>query len=400
MIDSNTVTPNVFMYSRKLVLWFLILLLMSMSIAQAQDLSSSTVRQVQRAYELQLEEQLQQAIDILTARQPSRRYDQAYVSRMLGGLYWQTQQVKQAIVSLTTAIDLKQLDPEQQRDTVRMLADILLSNEQPLSAERRYQSLITQYHQAKDLQLIWLRLAQAQYQQKKWPQVESSITKHQKYLKMTQSTIAISSLNLLLAAQIEQSKWQAAIPTARTLRDRQPKNSMWWYQLISLNLHIKNNAKALVIIQQAERAGIKLNEQYFIILAQLYAEAGAPYKAAQVYARLDNLDGRVSQLEQQALYWQAAKEWSRAEDSWYKAAQLDAKYYWQHALVLIKEREYQQAIASLNNIAKPTTQVQLAKIQAFVGLDNNQQALSIAKNLHKTNPSSESLNWIKYLSAN
>ncbi|MDG3084907.1 hypothetical protein P7F88_01895 [Vibrio hannami] len=57
----------------------------------AQELSSYTVRKVQRAYQLQQEGSLKQAIDMLESIESSRKFDVAYVNRMLGSLYWQTE---------------------------------------------------------------------------------------------------------------------------------------------------------------------------------------------------------------------------------------------------------------------------------------------------------------------
>ncbi|UGA57283.1 hypothetical protein [Vibrio sp. VB16] len=366
--------------------------------AESKELSHRTARQVQIAYELQRKEKPDEAITVLTNLNPSGQYDFAYVNRMLGGLYWQTQQSQLAIKTLTLAINQKALPTVQQRDTQQMLADILLMEGQYKLAESHYQKLLPAYEQAKDLEWLWLRIAQAQYQQQEWARVELSIGHQQRYRQQAKLPLKVMPLNMLLGAQLARKKWQNAVPTALSLRTLEPDKYVWWRQLITLYIYTQQQQQALITLQQADRVGFELSDQYLMLMAQLYAQDGVPKKAAQTYARLKGLDSSATLRAQQAEYWQAAKEWDKAASIWLKAAQIDNKFYWQHALLLLKMRDYKRALISIDKLTNQTSQMLLAKTQALSAIGKKEQALQVATELHRIESSEESLRWIKYLS--
>lgn len=101
----------------------------------AQQLSSNTARLVVQSYEYQKNEQLDKAIDILKKINTEIEYDKAYVNRMLGSLYWQTENPDKAISHLSLAINSTALSDSDQKDTGRMLADMLMMQGQSSQAE-------------------------------------------------------------------------------------------------------------------------------------------------------------------------------------------------------------------------------------------------------------------------
>ncbi len=384
--------------------WLITLALASLffcttSWATTPQMANRTISIVQRAYELQQHEKLNEAIQILKKAKPSKRYDKAYVNRMLGSLYWQANQTQSAIRSLTAAADSGALLQQEYHDTQRMLADILLTEGHYAQAETRYRTLITHYQQAKPLETLWLRMAQAQYQQQKWQQVEHAIKKQQQYSKKANFKPQVAPLNMLLGAQLAQKKWSSAISTTRMLRELEPKNHLWWQQLTTLYMYSNNQNRALTTLQQAQRAGFTLSQQEIKLMAQLYAHQKLPEKAAQTYLQLSQLDESIELLAQQATYWQSAKEWQKAKQSWARAAKLDAKYFWPLALLHLKTRDYQNAIDAINKLPFQSTEVRLTKIQALHALGENEQAFETAQQLHQQNPSDHSLSWVTFLSS-
>ncbi|MDB1125714.1 tetratricopeptide repeat protein [Vibrio algarum] len=181
------------------------------------------------------------------------------------------------------------------------------------------------------------------------------------------------------------------------MRELEPYNYLWWKQLTTLYIYTEQHNKALITLQQADRAGFELSEQLLILMAQLYAQNKVPQKAGETYARLKSLESRPELLAQQATYWQLAKEWSKASSSWRKAATLDQKYYWQHTLLMLKLNDFTAALASINQLSEITSDVLLAKTQALSALGHRSQALQVVTELHKVDPSDNSLHWIKYL---
>lgn len=381
-------------------LFISVLLMLSVftSAAFAKELSTYSIRKVVYANELQEQGKLNDAIKQLKDYQPRQAYDKAYIQRMLGNLYWQVEQPEQTIKQLTLAVDANILEPLAQRDTLSMLADILLSQGHYKLAEARYISLSTLYKDNdKKLEEVWLRISQAQYQQQKWSDVESSVGKQQHYQRLSKLTPKTLPLQMLLSAQMAQKKWQGAINTTGKLREMQPQNGIWWRQLTSLYLQIQQHRQALITLQQQERAGFVLNDQQLALMTQLYAQSGVPYKAAQTVQRLTDASTSAERLAEQAIYWQQAKEWQLALQSWQKAAHYDEKYYRQFALLSIQQRELQEALAAINKISRKDAQLLLIKTQILSEMGQTDYALNTVTQAHQLSPSATSSAWIKFL---
>ncbi|WED23341.1 hypothetical protein L3Q72_19055 [Vibrio sp. JC009] len=370
---------------------------LSASCVWAQDLSSSVVRKVHRSYEYQQEEQFQKAVEVLTQINSQREYDKAYVNRMLGGLYWQLDQPALAVQHLSLAADSGQLSDIEQKDTSRMLADLLLMQGKYKQAELRYGHLLDMYQNAKDLEWIWLRIAQAQYQQHKWSSVESSVSKQQKYRRAAKIKPKVMPLNMLLSAQLARKKWKSAIGTTKLLRLQEPNNELWWKQLITLYMQTENHASALITLQQADRANFMLIREKIKLMAQLYAQAGVPMKAAQTYQRLQGINESPDLLAQQATYWQLAKEWEHALESWHKAAKINPAYFRQYALVKLRLRDYRAALDAINKVPSQDSSILVTKAQVLNELGELTQALNAATQAHRLEASESTIGWVKYL---
>jgi len=361
----------------------------------AAQLTHSAARQIQQAYQLQNKEQYAKAITLLKEINTSNQYDQAYINRMLGWLYWQQKQPTRAIQALIKAVDAKILSQDEALSSRRMLADLLLSEGKYQSAESYYLSLLKEYQDSITLSQLWLRVAQTQYQQQKWPQVETSIGKLLKYQKQVQ----VTPLNMLLTAQLQQKKWLKAISTTRLIRNIEPTNIIWWQQLSNLYLYINDTKNALITLQQADRAGLKLSQQEKELMANLYAQADVPFNAATLYQNFDSLTVSEAQLQRQAIYWQSAKEWDKAIVTWTKATKFNTKYYWQIAVSNLQLNRYQATLDALKQLPNKTNQMLLLEVQALNELGKTDLALATAQQAHKQQPTSSSLNWIKYLSS-
>lgn len=364
----------------------------------AQELSDYSIRKVVYANELQEQGKLQEAIKQLTDYKARQAYDKAYIQRMLGSLYWQTEQPQKSINMLTLAVDAKVLDEQAQRHTLNMLADILLSHGHYQLAEQRYLSLVSLNNDnPKKLETLWLRIAQCQYQQQGWSALIKSVDKQQRYQNLAKLAAKPLPLQMKLSAQMALKKWKGAINTTIALHELQPKKTIWWRQLTSLYMQTTNYEKALVTLQQQERAGLALSEQQLRLMTQLYAQTGVPYKAAKTAQRLKDATASAQSFAQQAVYWQQAKEWQLALQHWHKAAQLDEKYYRHYALLSIQQREFKGALAAIDKVSKQDASLLLLKAQILNELDDPEHALVVATKAHQLAPSQATTSWIKFL---
>ncbi|EPU7919229.1 tetratricopeptide repeat protein [Vibrio parahaemolyticus] len=374
---------------------FLITTLLSLTAASAiaQELSQYTASRVQRAHSLAQEEKLKEAISTLESLDLSRGYDQAFVARMLGIFYWQNEQVKPAIKQLDFAVSSGLLQDEQAWKTRKMLADILLNEQQFAKALPHYYELSKAVPKNQKAHEVWLRIAQSHYQLSQWNKVLSAMGRYEKFGQPDE----LGPLSIKLSSELELKKWQPAIVTIKRLIAIEPERVEWWRQLVALHLRVDDSKRALDAMALAKLQGVALSQDDFKLLAQLYAKRGIPERAALIMEQLEDLNVDSQLKAQQATYWQMAKEWDKSIDSWRIAAKLDSKYYWNYSQLLVQEGHYQQALAALDKVKGRNADVALIKTRAYYKLNRLDDALANAKRANEIKPSNQAKSWVKYL---
>lgn len=374
---------------------FLITTLLSLTAASAiaQELSQYTASRVQRAHSLAQEEKLKEAISTLESLDLSRGYDQAFVARMLGIFYWQNEQVKPAIKQLDFAVSSGLLQDEQAWQTRKMLADILLNEQQFAKALPHYYELSKAVPKNQKAHEVWLRIAQSHYQLSQWNKVLSAMGRYEKFGQPDE----LGPLSIKLSSELELKKWQPAIVTIKRLIAIEPKRVEWWRQLVALHLRVDDSKRALDSMALAKLQGVALSQDDFKLLAQLYAKRGIPERAALIMEQLGDLNVDSQLKAQQATYWQMAKEWDKSIDSWRIAAKLDSKYYWNYSQLLVQQGHYQQALAALDKVKGRNADVALIKTRAYYKLNRLDDALANAKRANEIKPSNQAKSWVKYL---
>ncbi|HIF5999086.1 TPA: tetratricopeptide repeat protein [Vibrio parahaemolyticus] len=369
------------------------LLSLTAASAIAQELSQYTASRVQRAHSLAQEEKLKEAISTLESLDLSRGYDQAFVARMLGIFYWQNEQVKPAIKQLDFAVSSGLLQDEQAWQTRKMLADILLNEQQFAKALPHYYELSKAVPKNQKAHEVWLRIAQSHYQLSQWNKVLSAMGRYEKFGQPDE----LGPLSIKLSSELELKKWQPAIVTIKRLIAIEPERVEWWRQLVALHLRVDDSKRALDSMALAKLQGVALSQDDFKLLAQLYAKREIPERAALIMEQLEDLNVDSQLKAQQATYWQMAKEWDKSIDSWRVAAKLDSKYYWNYSQLLVQEGHYQQALAALDKVKGRNADVALIKTRAYYKLNRLDDALANAKRANEIKPSNQAKSWVKYL---
>lgn len=360
----------------------------------ANELSQYTATRVQRAHNLAQEEKLQEAISTLEGLDLSRGYDQAFVARMLGIFYWQNEQVKPAIKQLEIAVNSGLLEDEQAWQTHKMLADMLLNEQQFSKALPHYYDLSKSVPESQKAHEIWLRIAQSHYQLSQWNKVLSAMARYEKYGQPDE----MAPLSIKLSAELELKKWQPAIGTIKRLIAIEPERVEWWRQLVALYLRVDDDKRALDALALAKLKGVELNQDDLKLLAQLYGKRGIPERAAKVLGELNEVNSDSKLKAQQATYWQMAKEWDKSIASWRVAAKLDRQYYWNLSQLLVQEGHYKDALIALDKVSGRTADVALVKTRAYYKLKRIEDALANAKRANEIEPSTQAESWVKYLS--
>ncbi|WP_045422755.1 tetratricopeptide repeat protein [Vibrio jasicida] len=360
----------------------------------ANELSQYTATRVQRAHNLAQEEKLQEAISTLEGLDLSRGYDQAFVARMLGIFYWQNEQVKPAIKQLEIAVNSGLLEDEQAWQTRKMLADMLLNEQQFSKALPHYYDLSKSVPESQKAHEIWLRIAQSHYQLSQWNKVLSAMARYEKYGQPDE----MAPLSIKLSAELELKKWQPAIGTIKRLIAIEPERVEWWRQLVALYLRVDDDKRALDALALAKLKGVELNQDDLKLLAQLYGKRGIPERAAKVLGVLNEVNSDSKLKAQQATYWQIAKEWDKSIASWRVAAKLDRQYYWNLSQLLVQEGHYKDALIALDKVSGRKADVALVKTRAYYKLKRIEDALANAKRANEIEPSTQAESWVKYLS--
>ncbi|MET2899016.1 hypothetical protein ABXV22_11915 [Vibrio rotiferianus] len=360
----------------------------------ANELSQYTATRVQRAHNLAQEEKLQEAISTLEGLDLSREYDQAFVARMLGIFYWQNEQVKPAIKQLEVAVNSDLLNDEQAWQTRKMLADMLLNEQQFSKALPHYYDLSKSVPKTQKAHDIWLRIAQSHYQLSQWNKVLSAMARYEKLGQPDE----MAPLSIKLSAELELKKWKPAIVTIKRLIAIEPERVEWWRQLVALYLRVDDDKRALDSLALAKLQGVALNQGDLRLLAQLYGKRGIPERAAQILGELNDINSDSKLKAQQATYWQMAKEWDKSIASWRVAAKLDRQYYWNLSQLLVQEGQYKDALVALDEVSGRKADVALVKTRAYYKLKRLEDALANAKRANEIEPSTQAESWVKYLS--
>jgi len=370
------------------------LMLMLVSTASfSQELSQYSAVRVQKAHQLAQDEKLKQAISELKQIDTSRAYDQAFIARMLGVYLWQDDQPQAAIKQLNQAVSSGLLQDEQAWITERMLADLYLNQQNFEQAIKHYYQLIKTAPETQSANDLWLRIAQAHYQIEQWSKV---IPATDRYLKLVNKE-PLQPLSLKLGAQLQLKQWSKAIPTLKQLIALQPDKVNWWRQLAGLQIRVGRDKDALDTLSLAKINNLDLTQNDRRMLAQLYAKRGVPERAALEISQLDGAESNVQLLSEQAIYWQSAKEWDKAIEIWQRTAQLDKKYRWNLAQLLVQQGEYSSALPVLNKVEGRGEQVALAKTRVLFKLNRIEEALIEAKRADQINSSGQAQSWIRYL---
>lgn len=376
------------------------LVLMSMLVAWAvnvhsAELSKYTANKVQRAQSLQQQEKLNEAIEVLGGVNTSKAYDKAFVARMLGVFYWENNQKSLAIKNLDYAVSSGELKDTQAWVTERMLADLLLMDQQYKKALPHYYQLVKSIPKNEKGNELWLRIAQIHYQLSEFSSTLKAIQRYESY----RQPDSLTPLSLKFGSQVQLKQWKSVIPTLERLIVLEPEKLTWWRQLVTAHLQLHQTKQALSVLVLADRKGLPLPEQDIMLLAQLYAKQGIPEQAAITLKRLSKANTDIDLLVEQAVYWQQAKEWQQSILYWGKAAKVSPRYYWQEAQLLLQQKEYQLALVSLAKVRDPKKKqaVLLAQAKAYYKLNRIEESLIKAKKANDITSTNETKGWVNYL---
>ncbi|MBY6188636.1 hypothetical protein KUV89_18625 [Marinobacter hydrocarbonoclasticus] len=336
---------------------------------------------VQEAWALYEADKLADAIALLEPLEPRDGEAKAYVSRLLGSLYWAAEQPDKALAQLEIALNSGVLNEMTAAQTRRMVADIHLMNEQFQPALSHYQWIRDNGPAELVTADLHLRIAQSHFQLEQWAEV----------IPAAHAAVAlepsVAPYQMMLSAHQQLNQWPAALKVTAELIALEPDRLSWWRQRASVQLRLEDQEAALRTLALAEQNGLLDSEGDYRSLIQLFAnrnipELAARFMAAQLGQQIpDTLDNRV----QLARYWQMAQEWDTAQKAWGQAAELDETYRVNQFEVRVMASDYAAAVSLLPKLdalkldGDERLRVEMMAVRAYYQMGQFAEALERAE---------------------
>lgn len=173
----------------------------------ARALGQSTAKLVQASFHAYQQRDIGEAINFLLSIQAKNTFDRAYVDRMLGNFYAEQGQMDKALEYLALAINADVLGGSDHAGTLRLYADLLLSQNDFINAIDYYQEWMR--FRCKDSGLAYMLISKAYLSLNDWDNL---------YLYLTKAIAASdSSLKLNYQTQLNDAYHQVKYDDIRKL---------------------------------------------------------------------------------------------------------------------------------------------------------------------------------------
>ncbi|AXR08404.1 tetratricopeptide repeat protein [Salinimonas sediminis] len=305
-------------------------------------------KKVQKAFEAYNEDRVEEALQILYDTDTSDDFDKAYVSRFIGNLLAaKDDEGDNALKYLTSAVEPKVLNDTEHSQTLKLLGDLSLREENYKDAIKWYQSWMD--FTCKEDADVYVRMAQAYFETKQLDKViepaEKAIALYEKPNK--------NPYVLQLQSYYQRKMYPETVKVAETLVNKFPETPAWWTQLGVFYMLVENYSDALATMEIAYNAGYLEKESQFKNLAQLYSTNGIPYQAAKILEKhVDKGDIKkdAQMMRSIANSYHQAKNYDIAANYYGKAGQLssDPDDFQKQGTLLLVAEDYKGAISALD----------------------------------------------------
>lgn len=356
----------------------------------------------QQQFDSGLPEKALLTLNSILKQQSSSPYEKALAQQTSGLIYYQQQQIDQAIEQFKLAIDSEALPLPTALHTRYNLAQLYLFKEQyraAIETLKRWFQLNKEPTAHAYLLLASAYSATHQYNQAIKP-AELAIESSTEPLE--------SHYRFLLGLYFETENQPRAIRLLEKLILKFPANKEYWLQLASLYSLQNREQDSLAITEMAYQRQLLDRSEEIIGLARLLLHLNNPHKAAQILEREMNAGTVEKKRQNQELLaraWFNAREYRKALQPLELAAEQSSngQLYFRLAQAQFELENYQNAIDSLKSALskgslQETGEAHLLHGIALYQLDMPDQAMSVFEQAAKFNATQEQANrWIKYL---
>lgn len=306
-------------------------------------------KKVQSAYEAYGEDLIDDAIQMLRDIEPSEDFDKAYVNRLLGNML-ATKEGKggEALKLLKSSVEPKVLNDLEHSQTLKLVADLSLQEQEYKQAIEYYQSWLD--FTCKEEPEVYLRMSNAYYELKDY---ESVIAPADQAIALYEEPNK-NAYVLKLSAYYERKMYPETISVAEDIVNTFPEEGKWWVQLGQFYLMVEDYKKSLSTLEIAYNNGFVDKPNLLKMLSQLYATNDMPFKSAEFMAeniKNGKVERNADNLASVANSYHQALEHEKAAKYYEMAAKMssDPEYYRKQGVLLLVAEDYKGAITALKN---------------------------------------------------
>ncbi|GAC18810.1 tetratricopeptide repeat protein [Paraglaciecola arctica] len=325
-------------------------------------------KKVGKALEAYNEDLVDEALTILYEIDTSDTFDRAFADNFIGKLLAsQTGKAKKAIEYLQKSVAPNKLNDSEQVQTIKLIADLSLQEEEYDSAIKYYQQWMKVT--CKEDFDVYFRMANAYYQTQKYADIIAPINKAIALADKPNKTAYALKMTSYYNRKMYKETIEVQEETVRIF----PDDKAQWTQLGFFYMLVEDHKKALSTFEMAYNQGYLVKAAEFKALSQLYSMNDIPIKAAQILEKhvksgIIKKDERM--LTSIASSYQQAKEFKEAADFYGQSALLgsDPDLYQKQGMVYYALERYSDAIVSLQKAldggSDKTGAIHLAMMQA------------------------------------
>jgi len=294
---------------------------------QAQAVSKEVYDTITKAQEAVDEKDYNGALRILNRLyNPDKltEYEQANVLNYLGFVYYNMDDVPNAISAYRKQLAIPSLEPQTAKATTYTLAQLNMMEER--------------YPAALDLINKWFNMetnpapepfilkAQLMYQLQRYPEMVAPIKSAMEVAAKRELAVKEDWYVLLNFAYFQQEDYRQVRDIQKILLEKWPKKR-YWFSLAGAYTELGEDQNLIAAYDAAYTQGMLEKESEFVTMAQLYMQREVPFKAAQLLSqRMEN--GTVSKNEKNyrllSQAWQMSQEDEKAIPALTEAARLSS----------------------------------------------------------------------------
>jgi tetratricopeptide (TPR) repeat protein len=292
---------------------------------QAQAVSKEVYERIQKAQEMVDAKDYQGALRTLNSLyNPDKltEYEQANVLNYLGFVYYNMEDMRNAISTYNKLISIPNLEPQMLKQTTYTMAQLL-------TVEERYKEALDTLNKWFALESNpapepYILKAQMQYHLNQYQAMVPSIEKAMEVARARDKPIKEDWYGLLNFAYFQQENYAKVRDIQKILLQNWPKKR-YWKSLAGAYTELGEDQKLIYAYDAAYTQGMLEKGTEFVTMAQLFLQAEVPYKAAKLLQeKMD--EGVVEKTEKNyrllSQAWMLAQEDSKAIPALKSAANL------------------------------------------------------------------------------